>query len=99
MLMDNRGSGKIVATNLSGLNDKTIAYTVPEGRSFVGKIISGSPNSSGILSIRVNGVVIPCGGLSSSGPFVTVIEVNWPANTVISATSASSGVAIMGNEL
>lgn len=97
MLMDNRGSGKIVATNLSGLNDGMVAYTVPEGRSFVGKIISGS--SSSVLSLRVNGVVIPCGGLTSSGPFVTVIEVNWPANTVISATSASSGVAIMGNEL
>lgn len=99
MLMDNRGSGKIVATNLSGLNDGMVAYTVPEGRSFVGKIISGSSGSSIFLSLRVNGVVIPCGGLASSGPMVTVIEVNWPANTVISATNASSGVAIMGNEL
>lgn len=99
MLMDPRGSGKLVVASFGGsANDGALLYTVPEGRTFVGKILTSS-NGNVLQNVRVNGVVVPCGGFYTSGQMVNVIEVIWPSNTVISAAGSSGNVTVMGNEI
>jgi len=99
MLMDPRGSGKLVVASFGGAaTDGALLYTVPEGRTFVGKLISSSAGNS-VQNVRINGVTIPCGGFYTSGQMTAVVDVIWPSNTVVSAANASANVAIMGNEI